>query len=346
MKKQNINDIKIGMIIGEDLYNSFDVMIIASGTIITKQVLNTIDKLDLFEIAILEKEEEGNKKFVIVEDKVQKTYESTVESFRKLFDGAKIGEQILAEEVSEILTPMLDEVKTNPQLAKKLWQIEACDEYTYDHSVTVSMASALLGKWMGFNDAAINEIATAGLLHDIGKCNIPDEILKKPDRLTEEEFKVMKTHSTLGYLLLKNNKTFTDNILQGVYQHHEKYDGKGYPNKLVGENIHLYGRLIAIADVYSAMTSNRIYRKKMSPFLVAKLILDYSFGYLDPTAVNVFLTNISNFYIGSIVKLNDNRIGEIILINKTNPYRPLVKIEDEYVDLAKNYDLEIDSLID
>lgn len=132
--------------------------------------------------------------------------------------------------------------------------------------MTVSLASALLGKWMNFDDDTINELALAGLMHDIGKCNIPNEILIKPDRLTEDEFKVMKTHATLGYILLRSGKDFSDNVLMGVYQHHEKYDGKGYPNQMSGEDIHIFGRLIAVADVYSAMTSERVYREKCHLF--------------------------------------------------------------------------------
>jgi putative nucleotidyltransferase with HDIG domain len=346
MVKMPFSDVKPGMILGEDIYNHFDVMVVASGTIINNQIYTMLDRMSIDEVYIIEKEVSGLKEVVVVEDDVQNLYNDTVESFKNLFNNAKFGKQVLAEEVSDMLGPMLSEVENNNQLAKKLWQIEACDEYTYDHSVTVSMASALLGKWMGLTEEQINELAMAGLLHDIGKCNIPDEILKKPDRLSEDEFKVMKTHATLGYLLLKNGKDFSDDVLMGVYQHHEKFDGKGYPNKLSGEDIHLYGRIIAVADVYSAMTSNRIYREKMSPFKVAKLIMEFSFGYLDPVAVNTFLSNVSNFYVGTLVKLNDGRIGQVVMINRGDPYRPLIKINDDYVDLSKNYDIVIETLID
>lgn len=346
MKSMKIALVKPGMILGEDLYNKFDVMVVSSGTIITATVFNLIERLQLDSVKIIEKQVKGSQQVVVVDEHVQEIYDDTVNSFKNLFNSAKIGKQIVAAEVQEILTPMLDEVNTNPSLAKRLWQIEACDEYTYDHSVMVSMASALLGKWMKLKPQQINELATAGLMHDIGKCNIPDEILKKPDRLSDDEFKVMKTHATLGYLLLKNNHEFSEDVLQGVYQHHEKFDGNGYPNQLIGEEIHLFGRLIAIADVYSAMTSNRVYRKKMSPFLVAKLITDYSFGYLDPQAVSVFLSNISNFYIGTLVKLSNGLIGEVVMINKSAPYRPLVKVENEYLDLSKDYSIEIESVID
>lgn len=346
MRRLSLENVKLGMVIGEDLFNNFDVMVVSSGSIVNENIYKLIKRMDISDILIVEKSIEGEKRVVVVENNVQKTYDNTVQSFKNLFNSVKFGKQIVADELTDILAPMLDQVNSNKLLAKSLWQIEACDEYTYDHSVTVSMAAALLGKWMGLGENDINDLATAGLLHDIGKCNIPDEILKKPDRLTEEEFKVMKTHSTLGYLLLKNGKGFNESILSGVYQHHEKFDGNGYPNKLSEKDIHQFGRIIAVADVYSAMTSNRVYRSKMSPFQVAKLIMEYSFGYLDPVAVNIFLSNVSNFYVGTVVKLNNGLIGQIVMSNKAEPYRPLLKVDDEFVDLSKDHSLEIVAVID
>lgn len=346
MIQLRIEDIKTGMILGEDIYNKYDVLMISSGTIINEYNLNMISNTNFKFLEIINKNIDDKKEVVIVENDFQEKYRETVESFKNLYKRIKFGSKIVSEEISEILEPLVFEVINNKDFTKKLWQIESCDEYTYDHSVTVSLTSALLGKWLGLPIELINELAVAGVLHDIGKCNIPDEILKKPDKLSDEEYKVMKTHSTLGYIMLKNSREFSDNILFGIYQHHEKYDGKGYPNKTKGEDIHYFGRIIAIADVYSAMTSNRVYRQKMSPFLVAKLILDNSFGYLDPTIVKIFLDNISNFYIGTIVKLNDGRIGEVVMSNKNEPYRPLIRINEKYVDLSKNYNIEIEALID
>jgi len=346
MRRLPLGEVELGMVIGEDIFNNFDVMVVSSGSVINDNIFRLINRMDLKDVVIVEKSIQGEKQVIVVENKVQRTYDSTVQSFKALFNNVKFGKQIVADELNEILAPMLDQVNSNKLLAKSLWQIEACDEYTYDHSVTVSMAAALLGKWMGLPESDINDLATAGLLHDIGKCNIPDEILKKPDRLTEEEFKVMKTHSTLGYLLLKNGKGFNDAIISGVYQHHEKFDGNGYPNRLREDDIHQFGRIIAVADVYSAMTSNRVYRSKMSPFQVAKLIMEYSFGYLDPVAVNIFLSNVSNFYVGTVVKLNNGLIGQVVMSNKTEPYRPLLKVDDEFVDLSKDHSLEIIAVID
>lgn len=346
MQKLLINNVEEGMIIGEDVYNKYDVLIVSSGTIISENIYSKLINTNLTYINIIEKNIEGVSKVVIVKKDIQLAYNKTVKSFKKLFDTAKLGKQILSSQVRTILLPLMDQIENNSSMAKKLWQIESCDEYTYDHSVTVSLTAALLAKWLNMSDSEILKVATSGLLHDIGKCNIPDEILKKPDKLSDDEFKVMKTHTTLGYIMLKHGKEFDDDILAGIYQHHEKCDGKGYPNNLREDDIHIYGRIIAIADVYSAMTANRIYRTKMSPFLVAKLILENSFGYLDPEMTRIFLNNISNFYVGTLVKLNDGRIGTVVMINKNEPYRPLIQVDDDYIDLSKDYNLQIDALID
>lgn len=341
-----IFELQANMILGEDIINRSGVLVIASGTILTAAMIQTLIDMGHIAVEIIEKEEPTGKSVVIVDNRVQEKYEETVHQFKTLFKGIKFGGKAASEEVEHLLVPLVDEVMTNDQITKKLWQIRNCDEYTYDHSVTVSLASALLGKWLNYDVQKVNDLAMAGLMHDIGKCNIPDAILNKPDSLTDEEYKVMKTHATLGYVLLMNGKGFSGDVLRGVYEHHERYDGAGYPNGLKGKDIHPFARAIAVADTYSAATSDRIYRKRMSPFLVAKLILDNQFGYLDPEFTNIFLNQISSFYVGSIVKLSNGVIGQVVMTNKNEPFRPLVHADKVFYDLSKDHSLEIMEIID
>lgn len=339
-------ELKPHMILGQDIYNSLGVLFIASGSILTQNMIESLIDMKLTVVNIIEKEDSSGKKVVIVDTRVQEKYQTTVHRFKSLFKGVRFGEKPASSEVEAILAPLVDEVFSNDQITKKLWQIQNCDEYTYDHSVTVSLASALLGKWLHYDHYTINQLAMAGLMHDIGKCNIPDSILNKPEALNDEEYKVMKTHATLGYVLLMNGKGFSDSVLKGVYEHHERYDGSGYPNGIRGDEIHPFARAIAIADVYSAATSNRVYRKRMSPFLVAKLILENQFGYLDPEFSNIFLNQISSFYIGSIVKLSNGTLGQVVMTNRNEPYRPLVHADKLFFDLSKDHSLEIIEIID
>ena len=232
-------------------------------------------------------------------------------------------------------------MESGHDIAQKIWQIRQSDEYTFEHSVQVSLYAALIGSWLGMEPDELKDLSIAGLLHDIGKCNIPDEILNKPSQLTDAEFKVMRSHPTLGYVLLANTKQFNDAVLSGVLQHHERSDGSGYPNSLKGPHIHPYARIVAIADIYSAMTSDRVYRGRDCPFMVAGQIQEKSFGSLDPFYSKVFVSNIVQYFVGNEVKLSDGSIGEIIFIEKNHPIRPLVKTEGGFINLVKNNGLSV-----
>lgn len=346
MRLTFIEDTVEGMIIAEDIYDKYENLYIASGAILNKTLINSLSKMGVEYINIAEKvEDNGVKKAIIIEDRLKDEYKKSVESFKRIFKSTKMGKKILSDELDDCITPLLEEVKTCNNVAKRLWQMETCDEYTYEHSIHVCMLSALLGKWLGFPEESLHELSKAGLLHDIGKINIPDEILNKEGELTEDEFKIMKTHPTLGYVLLMNNVGFTENLLNGVLQHHERYDGNGYPSGIKGKEIIRHARVIAIADVYAAMISDRVYRKGKSPFEAARVIMDGSFGYLDPYYSMVFLNKISQFYVGNIVKLTTGEIGEVVLIQRNEPARPLVNVEGKFIDLLKDNNIEIEEII-
>lgn len=256
-----------------------------------------------------------------------------------------MGKKLIVDEFDDSLKSLVDEIIKSNNVLGRLRQIEINDEYTYKHSINVSLIATMIGKWMGFSKNEIYDLAMAGLLHDIGKSRVPNEILNKPGKLTDEEYAIMKKHADYGYDILKNTSGINESIILGALEHHERVDGKGYPLGLYGNRIHMYGKIIAVADVYDAMTSKRVYKSKICPFRVAELIFQDSFGPLDPVIANTFLKNIFQFYVGNIVKLNDNQIGTVIFVNKYNPTRPLVKTSAGFIDLSQNYQYEIIDVI-
>lgn len=345
--KQVMSDLlQEGMILGQDIHDKNMVLFLSTGTILSPQHIRALRNMDLAVVDIVEKVlDNGESQPLIIEDRLATEYRKSVENFKVIFKETRIGKKLVHDELEACVTPLLEEIAGNNNIAKRLWQIENCDEYTYDHSVQVCMIASLLGKWLGYKDQELREIAIAGLLHDIGKINIPDEILNKPEELNAEEFKIMKTHATLGYVLLMNNKEFEDKTLMAVFQHHEWYDGTGYPHGVKGKDISKYARIITIADVYSAMISDRVYRKRKTPFEVARLIMDSTFGCFDPYYSMIFLNKISQFYVGNIVKLTTGEIGEVVMIPKNEPARPLIKVENRFIDLMKTMDIEIEEII-
>jgi HD-GYP domain-containing protein (c-di-GMP phosphodiesterase class II) len=155
----------------------------------------------------------------------------------------------------------------------------------------------------------------------------------------------MKQHPIYGYNILKKNNILSNDVLMGALMHHEREDGSGYPLGLKGEKIHTYGKIVAVADIFDAMMSDRVYRKKRPPFKVAEYISDRSFDSLDPYISRVFLQGISRFFVGNIVRLSDGRIGKVIYIYPQQPTKPVVLAGGEFLDFSKESDITIVEII-
>ena len=179
----------------------------------------------------------------------------------------------------------------------------------------------------------IHQLTIAGMVHDIGKTQIPDEILNKPGKLTDQEFAIMKKHVDIGYDILKN-KQIDNRIREAALFHHEKCDGSGYPFGLSGDKIPTFAKILAVADIYDALTADRIYRKAVCPFTAIRMLEEDSFTKLDPKYTLPFLRNVVSSYIHNNVKLDNGEIGEVVMINDRNLSRPIVKINNRFIDLS------------
>ncbi|MFC4302084.1 HD-GYP domain-containing protein [Cohnella boryungensis] len=204
------------------------------------------------------------------------------------------------------------------------------------NSVLCAMTSYQLAKWNKFPEKDWLPIAMAGLLHDIGNVKVDPSIFNKSTRLTSEEFQEMRQHSVYGFKLLEGIASLNQGVWLTALQHHERIDGSGYPMKVKGEKIHPYAKIVAIADVYHAMTSNRNYRKAESPYLVLEELHAGSFGKLDPFYVQTFIERTTQFHNGVFIKLNDGRIGEIVFTDRNHPTRPMISVNGEIVNLGLN----------
>ena len=231
-------------------------------------------------------------------------------------------------------TPRFDVIKC-------INEMRMSDEYTYTHSLNVSIYAMLLAKCIKLNEEQVTHVMQAGLLHDIGKAKIPKEILNKPSRLTPEEFEIMKTHSTHSYRLLQDAPDIDINVKKAVLMHHEKEDGKGYPLGASGENLHLYARILAIADVYDALTSTRVYKAGMTPYQAFRIFENTGIGHFDYQMMTSFMYNIACFYINDRVMLSDGRECEIVFVSPNRISMPMLKCDETYIDLTKSPELEI-----
>ncbi|MCO4754309.1 MAG: HD-GYP domain-containing protein [Bacteriovoracaceae bacterium] len=192
------------------------------------------------------------------------------------------------------MTKRIDELKTEKQkiceMAARtiLKALDAKDKYTYGHSMRVTYFSMVLGKELGMSDKDMYDLQLSALFHDIGKIGTPDAVLNKPTRLTDEEFKIMKKHPTESYEILKGFSVF-EKVARFAKHHHERYDGRGYPDGLKGEQIPLYSRIILIADTFDAMTSTRVYRKGLPYQTAFEELEEFSGSQFDPALVVSFI---------------------------------------------------------
>lgn len=273
--------------------------------------------------------------------KRNRMYKQTLESFKSIYKDVSFGKPVAFETVKAAITPLIDEITQGNDILSSLRMIQIADDYTYRHAIHVSLLSTMLGKWMGLDSVDLSDLAIAGLLHDLGKCKIPPLILNKPARLSGDEFEIMKSHVLLSYAILQESGQTNQAILRGVLEHHEKIDGTGYPNGLKAGEIHLFAKIIAVADVFDAMTSDRCYRASVSPFTVAEEMMRAASTHLDVEVVSIFLQNISRFFVGNDVELSNGAVGSVVMVNPYSVSRPLVKLQHDFVDLSKHYDLYI-----
>lgn len=219
------------------------------------------------------------------------------------------------------------------------------EDYNYHNAVLSALTSYKIAQWCGYPQKDWMQVAFAGLLHDIGNAKVDGALLHKPEALSSTEIEEVRRHTTYGYQLLKNVTAINEGVRLSALQHHEKIDGSGYPLKLEGTQIHFYAKIVAVADIFHAMTLNKTYRNAQSPYLVLEELLKESFGKLDPIIVQTFIQKTTALYTGTRIRLSDGRHGQIIFTDPNNPTRPMVQVEGQIVNLIMDREIYIQEII-
>jgi len=347
MRMIMLEDLKPGMILAEPVFGKFDLLYASSEEKLTEALISGLDRIDISYVFVQDEETESEKMGYnndVSEDftKARENYDEMLTLMGQIFNDFQFLDKKVLHQIQEPMDELIETVTNNTCMLLKLKKLFLKDEYTLTHSIHVSLLAAMIAKWNGLQKKDIYGIALAGLLHDLGKSKIPSSILNKPGKLELHELSVMKRHSEIGYEIARNQELFKQDVLRGIIEHHERLDGTGYPQGLKKDQIHPYAQIIAIADVYDAMTTERSYKNSESPFVAVTIIKDLSYKqHLHPGLVNRFLKNIYRLYIGSEVILNNGEVGEIIYINKFAPERPLLRVGNGFVDLYSSPDLSI-----
>lgn len=341
-----VNELKPKMIIAEEI-KSNGLVLLNEGTELTETMINKLRAIYFYSrVAVYSDQEE------VLEFYKNKTVEEIEESFNDLSIDVK---EILSniedtiktnfQEIEEFSRKIKDELKSTRSVIKNIVLVGSGEDAIYRHSVNVTALSAVLGKWLGFSERDINLLSHAAILHDFGKTKISSEILDKVTPLTAEDWKKIKSHPGLVYNYLKAVPSLDTSILYGVLMHHERLDGSGYPLGIKEDRIHPFAKIIAIADTFDAINSNRIYRKSQGPFEALETLQKESLGKLDYVYCKVFIEHVINFLMGESVLLNTNKICTVIGVNVNDISRPLLVDGTDFIDLKQRKDIYIKKLI-
>ena len=238
----------------------------------------------------------------------------------------RVGRQIELEPVKNAVAPLVSSILRNKDALLGLTRIRHKDKYTFEHSVGAAVLLASFAKEMELDGDSIIKIGIGGLLHDIGKTRVPNQILNKPRKLTEEEFVIMRRHVVHSREILEQTSGIDPVSLAVAADHHERYDGSGYPEGKEGLEISLYGRMAAIVDVYDAMTATRVYRKAIEPHEVLRKLIEWSKFQFESELVQRFIQCVGIYPVGTLVSLASGRIAVVLASGTAGLLYPLVRI--------------------
>lgn len=338
-----ITHIKPGMLLAKSIYNKNGSLLLRAGTRLKSQYLIKMNEIGILGAYIEDEISKGLEIDSVISDELRM---KTVDKVKDVFLDAEMGRPTVSQNMSqanELVDNMIDELIDNKHIVVNMIDIKSYDEYTYQHSVNVCVLSIIMGISLDFTREQLTNLGMSALLHDIGKIFIDIELLNKVEPLTEAEMDIMKDHSIDGYRYIKYEFDFPFQTNIGILQHHEKYDGTGYPRNKEGEDISLFARIIAIADVYDALISNRYYKKAVPPSEAMEYIMGGAGAHFDYDLVNIFVRKVALYPIGAGVKLSNGDVGIVAKNYSDAPNRPKIRLLDKdckeytYIDLKNDF---------
>jgi len=256
----------------------------------------------------------------------RRLYSDALTHVRSFVDGVRKGTDIDCQAAAPLVENFVESVFRNETAAVTLFKLRGFDEYTYTHSINVSLLAVILGKHLELDKDTLIQLGLAGMYHDVGKARIPENILNKPGKLSRSEFQIMKSHTLEGYKIMAAQPDMDPEILRAVVEHHERHDGSGYPRGLTGGQVGRFSRIISVVDVYDALTSKRVYKSAMAPAKALGMMYQWREKDFPHQAIESFIRCIGVFPVGSFVKLSGGEYGIVANVNPLKPTKPEIKI--------------------
>lgn len=291
MKKRYIHiyQCKTGYILADDVYDERGLLIIPKNSPIDDYIIKRLKNFRIRQLCVYEHQQiENNEMQQQYIEEFKEDYKTNIYVMRQLLSDLASGKKLDFERVKVISDSVYSKIRFIANVPEFMNAVKDIDEYTYRHSINVAIYALLIAKWLGLEEEEMKNVVITGILHDIGKAKIPADILNKKGLLSPEEFEKIKEHTSIGYKLSLNITELTDDIREGILMHHENEYGSGYPIGLKGNEINRYAKIIAIADVYDALTSERIYKKRNTPFDAFKEIIRMGYNKFDTKVLMTF----------------------------------------------------------
>ena len=341
IKRIPCSKLEVGMYISDNSVNVADGKLQKSGLISRIETLEKLKKKALEEVYIdTQKGKDSPFSYPIQPQKdtlkptkplkeeignAKKVYKEAVNLVGNLLKDIKLGAPIDVGPVKELANDINESVLNNPSALQCMSQIREKDRYLLEHSINVGILMGIFGRHLGYDKKVVHTLVTGGILHDIGKIRVPNQILNKPGKLTPEEWQEMQNHVIYGVDVLEKSKNIDPIIMDVCRLHHERLDGSGYPKKLNDSNINNFGRIAAIVDVYDAITADRVYHKGKSPDEAIKFLLTLADHHLDKPLLYHFIRCMSIYPVGTLVKLSNGKLGVVTETNPSDATKPRVK---------------------
>ncbi len=321
-----------GMVLVYTLYDNNEKILLKANRKLTQAYINRIQQLDIMGLYVFEDDE-------ITEHTPTISEQTRLKAIKSL-------KRLNIDDCIYIANNIVEEIRESESMIVETINLSTYDNYTYTHSVNVDILSVILGVACGMTDDDLKKLSQAALLHDIGKTCVPIEIINKPGRLTEEEFAEVKNHPRYGYNMLKDNYDISSVTRNAILSHHENEDGSGYPRNLTSENIHLFAKIIHIADVYDALTTKRVYKDAMNPADALEYLMSQTGSMFDKDLVSTFMEYVAPYPLGVQVELSTGHKAMVVKNNRSMLSRPIVRTEGgAIIDLLEHIDITITKLL-
>lgn len=378
-------ELEAGMILAQDILNNYDTVVLTAGTELTDSIIMNLHVMEIDFVFVEEPSDDVEDEYeaVPVADAPVLFYEETVveeakppievpqaqvkapkpktkahiqevsrlekfemavQYYKAMYHDVQAGLNINALEVFEIVKGLVQEFYKYDDIFSVLKKLKSNEDYEYTHSTSMAIISVLLAKWLKLPDQKIYTLAQAAYLADIGKAMIPADVLHKREALTLDEQMMMQSHVALTQDILEKAGVGGE-ILHIAATHHERLNGSGYPYNMNKETITQLSRVVAVADTYHALLSNRPYRDAYSIFEATEMLWNMSYNELDPKVIERLVKFITSFWVGGQVELSNGMTGEVIMANKYDQFRPLVKVENGFIDLSRDRSCKIVGIV-